>query len=276
VPALKYELLFDIAADHRPGNAAIFYLNGVLLIPPDAREKAQQALDAYARKDFKAFESIADALDRRSLFQQLDLAARRQECDWQPPLQEMGAQTLLPHLDPLVLIGQLIRVRALRQIEQGKPDDAVATLRLGYELGQKMGREPVLVSGLVSAAVTRRMNETLMQLMDRPESPNLYWALLNHPGARMVYRQALYGERQSLVGGRPDLAKALAGEDLSPEQWRGLMSYIASLTQPTDGSRPAPDPATGTSPSPPRRRWSRRRPPSAARSRPRSPTSPAR
>src|SRR3954467_7245767 len=64
VPALKHELLFDILADRRPGNAAMLYLDSVLIMPADAREKGQQALDAYERKDFKAFDALADGLEK--------------------------------------------------------------------------------------------------------------------------------------------------------------------------------------------------------------------
>src|SRR6476620_10662619 len=67
VPALKYELQFDILADRLPGNAAPLYLDSVLIMPADAREKAQQALDAYERKDLKAFDTLAEALDRPAL-----------------------------------------------------------------------------------------------------------------------------------------------------------------------------------------------------------------
>jgi hypothetical protein len=249
VPALKYELQFDVLADRLPGNAAPLYLDAVLIMPTDAREKAQKALEAYERKDFKAFEKLADELDKPALFQELDLAGRRDHCDWEPPFREMGAETLLPHLEPLIHgVGRWIRVRALRQIEQGKPDDAVATLRLGYELAQKVGGEPVLVSGLVSVAITRQMNETLMRLMDRPDSPNLYWALLNHPGGRTVYRQALYGERRFLVAGWPDLAKAVAGEDLAPAQWQTTMSRMSSLRDSPDNKRPTADPVKDATP----------------------------
>src|SRR5438046_2244646 len=92
-PALRYELLYDILADRRPGNAAILYLDSVLLLPPDARENGEKALNAYDAKDFKTFASLADAIDKPGLFQELDLAARREQCDWEPPFHEMGVET---------------------------------------------------------------------------------------------------------------------------------------------------------------------------------------
>src|SRR2546421_3090805 len=100
-PALKYQLLFDDLGDRRPGNAAILYLDAILLMDPDAKDQAQKALDAYEAKDTRAFDSIADAIKYTNVIQELDLAGRREECDWQPPFREMGAYTLLPHLGAL-------------------------------------------------------------------------------------------------------------------------------------------------------------------------------
>ena len=66
------------------------------------------------------FATLADSLELPSVFQELQLAAQREECDWQPPFREMGAQTLLPHLQPMVHgLARLIVVRALRQLDQG-------------------------------------------------------------------------------------------------------------------------------------------------------------
>ncbi len=66
---------------------------------------------------------------------------------------------------------------ALREIDQGKIDDAVKTMRLGYEMANKVGEKGVLVCGLISMSISLQMNECLEQLMNRPDAPNLYWAL---------------------------------------------------------------------------------------------------
>ena len=75
-PLLKYQLLFDDLGERRPGNAAILYLQAVLLLGPDASEQANKALEAYAAKDMKTFAELADSLGRKALFQQLELAVR--------------------------------------------------------------------------------------------------------------------------------------------------------------------------------------------------------
>jgi hypothetical protein len=229
-PALKYQLTFDDLADRRPGNAAILYLDSILIMGPEAKEKAQKALDAYDAKDLKTFDSMADALQLPNLFSELDLAARRETCDWQPPMREMGAYTLLPHLEPIVHgLARLVRVRALREIEQGRAPDAINTLRLGYVMANYVGREPTLVSSLVSLAMTTQMNDALAQLMSRSESPNLYWALSELPSQQEIYRHALDGERSYVVPSTPALMRLRQGEENTPQQWRELLDYIWRL-----------------------------------------------
>ena len=65
-PALKYQLLFDGAFDRLPGNAAPLYLDSVLLMGPDAADKADKALDAYNARNMTRFNSLADSLENRS------------------------------------------------------------------------------------------------------------------------------------------------------------------------------------------------------------------
>src|SRR5690348_3527032 len=84
-PALKYQLLFDDLTDRRPGNAAILYLDSILLMGPDSQSKAEKAIEAYDAKDIQTFDSLADSLDLPGMFQELDLAGRREQCDWQSP-----------------------------------------------------------------------------------------------------------------------------------------------------------------------------------------------
>lgn len=253
-PALKYQLLFDDLGDRRPGNAAILYLDSILLMGPDTKDKAEKALDAYVARDNKTFDALADALELPSVFQELDLAGRRERCDWEPPFREMGAYTLLPQLEPLAHgMTRLIKVKALREIERGNIQQALNALRLGYEMSNNVGNEQILISGLVSVAITSQMNDALVPLMNHPEAPNLYWALAELPTRRDILRHALDGERQWWVSSYPNIVKTSKGQDLammvksgvdlSPEQWRSLLNYVYGLIELAgEPAPPHPDP----------------------------------
>lgn len=256
VPAMKYQLLFDDLMDRRPGNAAPLYLDAVLLMGAEAKQNAQKALKAYEDRDVNTFASLAQALDKPELFEVLDLAARREQCDWASPFRDMGIRTLLPHLEPLVHgVARLVQVQALRQIEQGKIDEALATLRLGYELSDKTGREPVLIAGLVSLSMTSAMDDCLARLMNHPESPNLYWALADLPARRAILRRGLDGERGSAAASLPDLARAKAREELSARQWHAILDYVGSLPVDESGRPRKVDAVGGASPEVLRQAW---------------------
>jgi hypothetical protein len=245
---MKHHLLFDYS-ERIPGNAAIAYLDSVLLLAPDSNDKAQKALDALDAKDQAGFAAAADSIDLPAMLAELDVAGRREDCDWNPPLRERGVLTLLPHLNPLTHgVAKVLRVRATRQIDQGKIDDAIATLRLGYELSDKIGREPVIVSAMVSSGHFGWMNEPLARLMTRADAPNLYWSLVEMPPRGPILRRAWdveYGWPFLTV---PTLKRARAGEPLAAEQWRhALYDEVAPFYQQYENYRPTgtrahPDP----------------------------------
>ena len=84
-PALKYQLMFDDLGDRLPGNAAILYLDSVLLLSADTRDKIQHAVDIHGT-DKAEFGAVADSLETTSLIKELELAGRRTECDWETPV----------------------------------------------------------------------------------------------------------------------------------------------------------------------------------------------
>jgi len=230
VPALKYELLYDVLTDRIPGNAAILYIQTALLMGTESPKLALEALDAYEANDLEKFDKLAEKIDRPQIFKNLDVAARRETCEWDPPIRQLGAYTWLPHLEPIAHgLTNMIKVRALWQMEHGKPDEAIATLRMGYEMSDKVGREPTLVSGLVALRIGAQMNDVLVRLMSRPNAPNLYWALMQMPSGHGLYRNSLHVERRFLVPSVPNLHEAIKGQQLSPQEWRTILDYMAEL-----------------------------------------------
>jgi hypothetical protein len=250
-PALKYQLLFHDAADRLDGNAAILYLDAILMMGPEAKENGTKAIEAYRAQDTATFNALAEKLDMPIVLDELELAGRREICDWDAPFRERGAYTYLPHLEPIAHgLTQLIQVKALRQIEQGKTADALTTLRLGYEMSDKVSRDPTLVSSIVSLGIMSQMNDALARLMSRPESPNLYWALRGFPARQATFQHAMDSERSYIALSMPSLQKLRTGGELSPAKWRQLFIDIWQII---DGGttaadrKPHPDPVESAS-----------------------------
>jgi hypothetical protein len=221
-PALKYELLYPYYQSI-PGNAAPLYLDAVLLMMPNAQDVAEKAWTAYEAKDTKTFDQLADELDMPGTFDQLDQAGRRTYCDFSPTFREKGMMSLLPHLKFFVHgLEMSLRLRAMRQIEQGRIDDAIVSLRRGYVLADNIN-EPVLVSTLVSALATRWMNDAVAQLMSDPRSPNLYWAIRELPPRQTAMRRSWDCEISWIYFQSPGLKRFAAGAPLSADEWRRIL-----------------------------------------------------
>jgi hypothetical protein len=133
----------------------------------------------------------------------------------------------------------------LRQIEEGKTADALLTLRLGYEMSDKVGRDPTLVSNLVSLGIMSQMNEALTRLMNRPESPNLYWSLCGFPARQGPLRHALDTERSFVAVSMPSMMRLRAGGELSAPEWRQLFRDIWAII---DGGSESGEPKTHPDP----------------------------
>ena len=240
---LKYQLLFHDAAGNRiGGNAAILYLDAILMMGSEAQENGAEAVEAFHAQDMMTFNVLAEKLDMPMVLDELELAGRREICVWDAPFRERGAYTYLPDLEPIAHgLTQLIQVKALRQIEQGKAADALLTLRLGYEMSDKVSRDPTLVSNLVSLGIVSQMNDALARLMSRRESPNLYWTLRGLPARQAAFQHAMDTERSYVALSMPSLLKLRTGGELSvrtvPAVWRHLANHRRREPPPPIASR---------------------------------------
>ena len=217
VPALKYQLVFD-SVDSTPGNAAMAYTQAALLLDKDAAadiDKAMHAGDA----DFDALAQLIYTKSER-VFAALEVAGRCEGCDWQVSYDPDQIQANTTQVRALRMLANLIQIRAKQQIRAGKIDEALAALRLGYELSDRTARRPQYISALVAVAMTLVMDDQMAELMKRPDSPNLYWALINLPHPKDEIRISLAGERKFALrhgsgGGGilpPDALKAIQEE----------------------------------------------------------------
>src|SRR3954449_810072 len=64
VPALKYELLYDILSERIPGNAATLYMQTAMMMGVESPKVASDALEAYEANDLEKFDKLAEKIDR--------------------------------------------------------------------------------------------------------------------------------------------------------------------------------------------------------------------
>ena len=243
-PALKYELLPDLK-DETPGNAALEYYRAFSpewwgnIRQPQTWEKMENALHVplkdLPRKDL-------DWLESSHMLRQVDLASRREYCDWgmAERLRKEGFSLLLPDVQSLRQIATLLAVRARLEIAEGQYEKALDTLQTGFALARHAGNGVILIQDLVGIAIARQMLDRLEELVQQPGAPNLYWALTDLPRPFVDLRQALQGEKEGLYASVPEL-RDLDTARLTPEQQQKLVQALGGGLDALLGYGPKPN-----------------------------------
>ena len=103
-------------------------------LPDDLAEM----IAVYVRKNGLALERIDEAAELTASRYPIDLSR--------------GPATLLPHLSRVKDLTQFVKWAAIHQSVEGKPADAVQTLRGGFAMAASLETEPILISELVRIA----------------------------------------------------------------------------------------------------------------------------
>src|SRR5262249_22811361 len=108
---------------------------------------------------------------------QLDLGARRRTADWSYTL-DAGDPIglLLPDMQDMRRQAPLLVLKARVEIAEHRYMDAIHTLETGFSLSQQISEAPFLVSDLVGIALANLFADCLLELIERPDAPNVYWA----------------------------------------------------------------------------------------------------
>jgi len=241
-PVMKY-FLFPPLLDRRPGNAAVLYGKVTAEQTPffgnqKLWEKIIQWVDMPLEKLPK--DEVRKAAQGFPM-DFLDRAARQESVDWELPLREQEFFTiLLPELQQLRSFGRMLAVKARVQIADGKYDDALHTLQTGYGLARHAGQAPTLVNALVGMAIGNMMSKRVEEFVQRPDAPNLYWALTHLPQPLVDMRPGLEAEWSMLYLSYPEL-RDLDKRDLPPDEWRRVLQKLTDRAASWDnGPRAAP------------------------------------
>jgi hypothetical protein len=215
-PALRYRLL-PSASEQTPGNAATQYLLAFYQFP---HEPKWDDIDALLEQPIDKLDKAKAKLlleEYAQSIRQVEIAAYRDQCVWDLPLQDQGINYNLPHLNPLRLIAMVLQVRAKLQLSEGKFDDAIGTIKLGLTIAHHLRNQSMLVQGLVEANIA--------QMQQIPGAPNLYWALANLPRP-MIDAVSVTQVEQSLVEHSfPELHGRLI-KQLDTDEMRAVMRHM--------------------------------------------------
>lgn len=234
-PALKYHLLPPLL-DRQPGNAAVFY-NKAALIYQQRSNLAKQG-DRIAQWLEAPYEALPLAEIETTLqpwtnvFEQVDLGAKREHCDWQMPFREQTPFTiLLPEVQELRAVVRALVVKARLQVARHQFDEAVKTLQTGYSLARHFAAGDTYIHALVGMATIHQLAIAHDDLVQQSGAPNLYWSLTWLPRPLVDLRHGAEFEMSSIYFWRPELSQ-LDQHSRTPDGWRQLLDdFVAGLAQ---------------------------------------------
>ncbi len=226
VPALLYQLAFD-PAERRPGSGAAEYFQAAMLLTDAEQKRVDEALDADAAGNMTAFDRATAALsaDPRvtTILDLLDDAGRRDSGGLDAAWRDVGVDALMPQLNPMRALANLLRVRGRQLARTGGVEEAIGTVRLTYQLARAVGDGGPLICGMVGVGIAAIGDEGLAKLMDRPDGPNLYWALATMPDPVVSFRRSMDAERRLQAGSMPASATARTA-DARPGDWDFMLN----------------------------------------------------
>jgi hypothetical protein len=236
VPAMAYRLL-PRQLDKKTGNAALLYYAAAALCPDGGEESVAEKIGEW--RDLPVEElprkEVEEALASfSSCFHQIELATHRADCDWETPVEEGFSLQMAPLADFRRMIFAL-QLQIRLKVADGQTDEAFEMLQQGIQMGRDIAEGPTLIQDLVGIAITAVMLRDVEDMMQKPDSPNLYWALAALPEPMIDMYSSLEYEREVLFIEFPRL-RDLESEVLTPAQASKIASDFIKKLSSMDGS----------------------------------------
>ncbi len=233
--------------DQEAGNAAFLYQ--IVVAQMMQTNSGNEALDGDTLNQWYRdpvedlpLEKVRGAITRfEHTFRLLQTAVRRQECTWEYPIRKEGVPYVSPLLNEYRMLTRLVAIKAKLEMHDGEMAAALKTLQAGMSLARDVGAGPNYVQHLVGLAMAAQTVRQLEGWIQKPDAPNLYWALSTLPDRLVDIRPALQTESEAVLAELPEL-RTLEQTVLSNEQVMDLWKRAATwVGYDTDRPRTALD-----------------------------------
>jgi hypothetical protein len=242
--ALKYTLLPD-PLDLTPGNAAPLWIRAGNAFQPTYRSlvegqykgrggPAGTPLNFEGKhlplKELPLGEIRAYLAHFGTALRLADQAAHCDHCDWEfPPFKIQDFDFPLEEIQHLRSIAALLQMRIRLELSEGRFDDAVHTLQIGFALGRDAGKGNTLIQDLVGIAIGAIMFNNVEEWMQTPGSPNLFWALTDLPRPLVDTAPAMHSELTTLFRSFPPLRQLVEHSEKGPMSEEETNQIVADL-----------------------------------------------
>ena len=224
VPALRYRLL-PLSSELKEGNAVPIYLRLVHEQSDAARKfwtetpKAWNALpvDKMPLADARKF-----LHDHRYFLQQFELGTRRRTAEWNYTLDNGDPiGLLLPDMQAMRNYTPMLILQARTALAEGDFTAAAHHLETGFAFIRHVADGPTLIHKLVGFALAQGFIGATADFIERPDAPNLYWAITALPRPLIDQRKAEEWEYRMLEMEFAQLDDL--DRERTAEQWDGIL-----------------------------------------------------
>lgn len=159
----------------------------------------------------------------------LDQAARFNRLEWNDytNFRHDGAFALLPEIQGLRMLAQVLAVRFRGEVSNGEFERAFVTAKTLFGLGKMLEQHPTMIGNLVGIAILQIGLNCVQEMMAQPGCPNLYWAFADLPTPLLSIRRGVEGERMFLTTQLNSLHDR--ERPLTPSELDKQMIYIEEL-----------------------------------------------
>lgn len=185
-------------------------------------------------------QEVSKYLDsQRVVMTELHRAMRMRDSHYELGIDDLrGLETvelLLPEFQNMRQLARLLILETRLALAEGRTDDAIRSIRVGFRMGEATGNAAdLLISRLVGVAISGMMLNQVEQLMQTPDSPNLYWALASLPDSIWSMDTALQFEASIASRVFPELSR-LPTDDVEPAVWRSRLTRAVADMQSLGG-----------------------------------------
>jgi tetratricopeptide (TPR) repeat protein len=195
--AQKLKLL-PTTEEQTDADAVALYQKAIQSLPQDYQPK-QFSDWRRLPPDQLPVNEVESALEKlKPTLDLLSQAARSKQCNW--PFIKPGqvSQQFMDDLSKYRQFAFVLDVQTKLQIEQGRYDKAIETIKTSLTMAKHLSDAPTLVQGMVGIAIAALNQSRIEQWIQSDDPPNLYWALADLPQPFVDITKAIKTEMDNL------------------------------------------------------------------------------
>ncbi len=235
-PALRHRFWQPDFA-RQPGSAQLHFSRALLHWHAWPAKFRQQIENWHAGDEPPTDVELEQAVvSMRNLYVELHALAMSEDDKLDHRLRELRGPEmymyLLPEIQQSRSLARALALKIRYQISQGDFDGAVRSLQDGFRLATFIGQGETLVQQLVGIAIAGVMLDEAEELLQQPNSPNLYWALATLPRPLIDVNESLQFELTATHRIIPALEEAATsdhGAEYWTEAWGNILKDFVTL-----------------------------------------------